>query len=388
MTDDNGSSLLERAASQFAPGFTNPRQVGTASHLLRVTAGDRDLVIRQWPESTRPDNARLAVAALALAHAAGSLYPEPVTQPDEVIAVDRRWFSATAWLPGQPLARYGDFRLPDGRVIDVPLPASAPSPEVVAQAARGIGAFHVATASLAEGKGAGHPLNKLLGGAERAWATQRRRVGREAADFPEIRRWLRCGNRVVPVATELLRQAGEAGNRTAVVHGDLWPANLLVEGSGEERKLAGIAGWSSMKVDSPLIDIAHLVTHMSGWSGARAEDVLGAYTDAAPLSPLERRLLPVVAAVDLLPTVGDLLLLAFVDERVADHESQPVLRSGLKALLTSLENLTYVLAPDEEWGQRQTTTARHERRTDRAKTARGTRTKPAPRRGSGRSPQR
>ena len=131
---------------------------------------------------------------------------------------------------------------------------------------------------------------------------------------------------MVPTAGDLVRQAGEAGNRVAVVHGDLWPANLLVEGCGEcpPTRPASPDG-RVCKVDTPLIDLAHLVTHMSGWSGARAEDVLAAYTDAAPLSPVERRLLPVVAAVDLLPTVGDLLILAFVDEGVADHEAQPVL---------------------------------------------------------------
>jgi Ser/Thr protein kinase RdoA (MazF antagonist) len=305
-----------------------------------------------------------------------------------VVALGDRYYSAFGWLPGQPLVRYGDFRTPGGETVDVPLPASAPAPEVVQDAARAIGRLHAATVDLAADKGSKHPLMSHLGQAERTWENQRRRVGRSAADFPEIRRWLRCGHRVVATAGDLVRQAGETGNRLSVVHGDLWPANLLVKGAGDARHLTGVAGWSSVKVDTPLIDLAHLVTHTSGWSGARAEDVLAAYTDAAPISPVERRLLPVVAAIDLLPTVGDVLILAFVDEEMATHEAQPVLRSGLKSLLSSLENLTQILAPDDEWAQRQTNANRQERRSSSPRTPRGTRTKQARRPGSGQSRQR
>ncbi len=382
-------TVLMQAARQFVPDLTESEPVGTAAHLVRVRSGNRDILVRQWPEATTGSEARFAVEVLARAHAASEVFPDPLRQPDDgVVPVGDRHFSAFTWLPGQPLVRYGDFRTPGGDIVDVPLPASAPAPAIVQQAARAIGAFHAATAELAEGQGSKHPLMSHLGQAERTWETQRRRVGRAAADFPEIRRWLRCGHRIIAIASDLVRQAGDTGNRVVVVHGDLWPANLLVDGTGEARQLTGIAGWSSLTVDTPLIDLAHLVTHMSGWSGARAEDVLAAYTDAAPLTPVERRLLPVVAAIDLLPTVGDLLILAFVDEEMATHEAQPVLRSGMKSLLSSLENLTHILAPDDEWAQRQTNANRQERRSSTPRTPRGSRTKQARRPGSGQSRQR
>ncbi len=379
-------SPLHQAARWFAPGATEFSAVGSAQHLLRVRSGDRDLLVRQWPAASTLADARFALAAIARGHAANPVFPEPLVQPDDgVVAIDGGLFSAFGWLAGQPLVRYGDFRTPGGDIIDVPLPASAPAPEIVREAARAIGQFHAANEELAVGKGSKHPLMSHLTQAERQWELQRRRVGREAAGFPEIRRWLRCGNRVIPIAGELVRQAGDSANRVAVVHGDIWPANLLVGGSGDTRQLTGIAGWSRVTVDTPLLDLAHLVTHTSGWSGARAEDVLGAYTDTAAISPLERRLLPVVAAIDLLPTVGDLLILAFVDEAMASHEGQPVLRSGLKSLLSSLENLTHILAPDDEWSQRQANVGRQERGTKGPKTPRAPRTTPARRPGSGRS---
>ncbi|MEJ7900928.1 MAG: hypothetical protein WKF63_03730, partial [Thermomicrobiales bacterium] len=172
----------------------------------------------------------------------------------------------------------------------------------------------------------------------------------------------------------------------------IWPANLLIEGRGETRTLTGIVGWSSVTVGSPLIDIAHIAIHTTGWSGALAESILGAYTEVATLTPMERRLLPVVAALDLVPRVGWLLNLAFVDDRMIGHESQPVLRSGLKSLLMSLENLTQILAPETEWSQRKTIEQRQSRidsatkrsagkETTRARPPGSTRSRPASRPG-------
>jgi Ser/Thr protein kinase RdoA (MazF antagonist) len=306
-------------------------------------------------------------------------------EPDaRVLGHGGRFYTAATWLTGQPLARYGDERTPSGEVIDVPLPASAPADEVFLQAARIIGQFHIATAALVP-EGTTVPLSRLLRTTDREWSEQRKVIGRAAESFPEIRRWLRSGNRVLPTAREHIRQLGDAAVRHVVTHGDLWPANLLIEGTGDERVLTGIVGWSSVGAGSALVDIAHLVTHGSGWSAARAESILGAYTETADISPIERRLLPVVAALDLVPRVGRLLHLAFIDDRMIGSDSLPVLRSGLRALLTSLENLTYALAPDEEWGKRKAGESRRERGDTSARKPRGQGTKSRRRSGSSQS---
>lgn len=399
-TPDNTKTFdhLASAASRFFDVIERTEPVGAAPHLLRVITGGDEFVMREWEARVTPEKVNLTASALNLAGSAcaGRLpVPRPVTGEVDtwVVHGGDRLVSAASWLPGRPLARYGDFRTPDGDVIDVPLPASAPAEGIVLEAVRTIGRFHTATAPLATTAGAeALPLTRLLRESQATWAAQRREVGDRAASSPEIRRWLRCGNRILPVATEYLEQSAAAGVGTSLIHGDIWPANLLIEGTGDKRALTGLVGWSRLAAGSPLIDIAHLTIHTSGWSGALAETILGAYTEVASLTPMERRLLPVVAALDLVPRVGWLLHLAFVDDRMIGHESQAVLRSGLKSLLTSLENLTQILAPESEWNQRKTIEQRRARSdsatkksagtgTTRARQPGSTRSRPAPRPG-------
>ncbi|MBA3276415.1 MAG: phosphotransferase [Chloroflexia bacterium] len=389
--DSRSCDNLMAAAPRFFERIEHTELVGSAPHLLRVTAGGADFVLREWSAGTPVERAELAARALRLAGPASGNrlpVPQPLRGESETWALRTgdRIVSAASWLAGRPLARYGDFRTPDGDVIDVPLPASAPAEAIVLEAVRTIGRFHVATAALARESGAGAaPLARLWRESQATWTGQRREVGDRAANSPEIRRWLRCGNRILPVASEYLEQSSATGVDTAIIHGDVWPANLLIEGNAESRTLTGVVGWSRVAIGSPLIDLAHLAIHTSGWSGALAETILGAYTEVATLSPMERRLLPVVAALDLVPRVGWLLHLAFVDDRMIGHESQPVLRSGLKSLLMSLENLTQILAPESEWNQRKTSEVRRARSDSATKTTAGRETKAGRPRGSTRS---
>lgn len=402
-TPEDDARVLDNliaAAPRFFGPVDRAEPVGSARHLLKVLVDGDGFVLREWGAGTAPDRVALAARALCMAQqGSGGRLPAPRPVPGEpdawAIRSGDRLVSAANWLPGRPLARYGDFRTPDGDVIDVPLPASAPAEAIVLEAVRVIGRFHTATAPLAPTAGTSS-LARLLRESGETWVTQRREVGDRAGGSPEIRRWLRCGNRILPVATEYLDQMGAANVGLAVIHGDIWPANLLIEGTGESRALTGIVGWSRVTIGSPLIDLAHLAIHTSGWSGALAETILGAYTEVAALTPMERRLLPVVAALDLVPRVGRLLDLAFVDDRMIGHESQAVLRSGLKSLLTSLENLTQILAPDTEWSQRKTSEQRRTRlesatkksagrETTRVRPPKPARSRPGPRPGRSRT---
>jgi Ser/Thr protein kinase RdoA (MazF antagonist) len=382
---------LHEAAQRFLGTIGHAEGVGSGDHLLRVTAGGTDYVVRQWAANAGVNRIDLAARALNLAATRNvELLPKPHSLQDEpdtwALRIGDRYMTAATWLPGRPLARYGDYRTPDGDVIDVPLPSSAPAETIVLDAVRTIGRFHAATIELAENvPGGKSTLVRLLNDSRNTWNEQRRTIGQSAANSPEIRRWLRCGNRIMPVAAELLETLDASGAGSTIIHGDIWPANLLIEGNASDRTLSGIVGWSSVAIGSPLIDLAHLAIHTSGWSGALAENILGAYTEVANLSPGERRLLPVVAALDLVPRVGRLLELAYIDDRMIGHEAQPILRSGLKSLLVSLENLTQVLAPDAEWDQRKAIEARKTREGLPIRRFGGEERKPGRQSGSGRS---
>jgi hypothetical protein len=85
---------------------------------------------------------------------------------------------------------------------------------------------------------------------------------------------------------------------------------------------------------------------MQGWSAALTEAIVESYSGIAPLAPEQRRLIPAVAALDLVARVAWLLNLAYLDDRMIDDPAMPVLRSGVKTLLNSLEVLTGILAPE------------------------------------------
>lgn len=379
--------ILLEGARLLLGNIDETEPVGSADDVLRARVGEAWYLVRRWPAKATTQQVALTGAGLKAASAISERFPQPVASGDDwSVTVDGLLVSAVQWLPGKPLARYGDFRNPDGESIDVPLPASAPATDIVLAAVAAMGEFHTATSGLVQRPERGaESLSSLQKHTERAWSQQRRVVGDKAGNSPEIRRWLRCGNRVLPVAAEHMVQALTMASTTTLIHGDLWPVNLLVDGVASEQHLTGISGWSTVREGSPLIDLAHLAVHTGNWSGAIAESVLGSYASTGKLSPTERRLLPAVAALDLVPRVGNLLHHAFVDDRMIGDASQPVLRSGMKQLLMSLENLTDVLAPEAEWDQRRFSAGRKLRGDRPAKKTGGTGTKPGRPGGSGRS---
>src|SRR5699024_9803812 len=116
-----------------------------------------------------------------------------------------RLYSAQTWLPGRPLGRYGGYVASDGRPITLPLPESAHATDVIAQVAGILATVHVATESLDKSGMAQSSLALELDRVRRYWFTERKVLGDNAAETRDIRRWLRCGNRVIPTASDLIR---------------------------------------------------------------------------------------------------------------------------------------------------------------------------------------
>lgn len=346
--------------------------------------------LRRWPAGTTEATVTRTQASLAAASAVNPVFPVPVPVAGNsaawAVSEGGDLYSARSVLAGRPLMRYGEYLAPNGEPIHVPLPASSSATDILLAAVGAMGQYHTVNRTLVTRDDAGaRSIHQLLRSTRTTWSEQRRVVGDRAASAPEIRRWLRCGNRVLPVATEMLDVVGEVAGTSTLIHGELWPVDLRVDGQDTERRLSGITGWTTVTQGSPLIDLAQLAVHTTGWSGAVAEAVLGAYAETGQINPVERRLLPVVAALDLVTRVGNLLHLAYVDDQMIGHEAQPVIRSGMKLLLSSLENLTDVMVPKTGREGRQQSDGRGKRPVRPVRKSAGPRTTPVQKRGSGRS---
>jgi Ser/Thr protein kinase RdoA (MazF antagonist) len=342
------------AVDQLAPGNHSARTTPADRSFVHTTGPSGEIAIRQWPQSTTAGEIAARAEVLDAIHASvGDAVPTIDRLPNDAeartITVKDRLYTRSAYVRGVPLGRYGGYRAPDGRTINIPLPESAKAHETIAEVAGIIARAHSASEPLAESKGLPvRTLASFLDDVRKTWFEQRKILGDRAAEQRDIRRWLRCGNRIIPTSSDLLRNEPELMSARAVVnHGDLWPVNILV-GGRDDRRVTGVVGWSDMSAGSAVMDVAALTVRMQGWSAALTEAVIDAYANERRLLPEERRLIPAVASLDLVAQLATLLKLAYLDEEMINHPATSVLRSGMKTLLNSLETLTGILAPDIE----------------------------------------
>lgn len=343
------------AVDGLAPGNHSVRTFPADRPYVHTSGPSGEVIIRQWPEDAMADEIRYQASVRDAVHSAiGDMVPTidrvPGSDDTRFLIVKDRLYTRSPHLDGFPLGRYGGFQTPDGRAIDIPLPESANAHAVIAQLAELIARCHTATEDLAAND-QHHvwTLEMFLDDVRRTWFNRRKTLGERAAEQRDIRRWLRCGNRIIPTSSDLLRNESRLMTDQSVInHRDLWPVNILVEGRDEQRAIVGIVGWRHASAGSPVLDVAALTTHMQGWSAALTEAIIESYSMTRRLLPEERRLIPAVASLDLVTRVSDLLVLAYLDDSMIGHPSMPALRSGMKTLLNSLETLTRILAPDIE----------------------------------------
>lgn len=314
-----------------------------------VTAGDATVQIRGWDAPATTER----VSALRTLHRTVSedaaWLPRPVGDDDQVVMLGGRIYDASTATSGIPLNRHGEFVVPGYGAVNLPLHDTADHGEMLVEAARALAQVHEATRDhMALSELGTLTAVELHKGTVARWQDARKRLGAQAESLPEVRRWLRCGNRVIPVATERIGEATDvAAVSSVLVHGNVWPACLQVDNPSRPESLLGVTRWRHAGAGSPVLDLAQLSVRVTGWSEATVESVLGAYSDHTSLPPAARRLVPVVAAVDLLDQLGRLLEIAYLDDNVANDRAQPFIRGGIKVLLRSLERLTNVLAPPE-----------------------------------------
>lgn len=343
------ASDLQTVTERFFPGAEKGESVPGSLSLVRVAASTGTWVVQQWPAGTPIERVAFVHEALRLGRSAGiDTVPAigeaangSVEEYPSIVTLGLNVYDARAWMPGEVAVRR-PFVVWDGGGLD--LPGALPG-DLVLQAAAIIADFHASTTAARELAGAPRsPLRGFGAAANRAWRQQLQQLDPLSPRVPSVRAWRAAARRVVNDALSKIEEAGEAGQVSEVVaHAYLWPSHILASLAGDGQRVSGIIGWSNVIATSPLIDIAQLITHFGGWNPDNAEAVLSAYHDVRPVLPAERRLLPAVAALDLVVQTGRLLLVGYGEQARLDQGERSLVRNGAAALTSSLETLANVL---------------------------------------------
>lgn len=335
-------SGLIQAANHFLPGADAFEPLAGRAYVVRVRHGDEWWKVRRWPEAT--SQARVDFVH----HVLGAVGQEPpAVAPRALVApngeasalVNGAVYDAQSWLPGAPVLGGPEAQVQTDRWA--PLPAIV-SDAIFENTLRSVALAHGRTAELAlKHPLVDSPLAQLIAAVHQAWRAQRGVLRPLATSTPAVRRWLGTGERALPAAEAAVAARGEAVESQAICHFGLWPAHVIIADSGQ-LGAAGLIGWEQCNVGSPLIDIAQAVSRFRGWTAAGAEMAIAAYGEVLPLRPEERRLLPAIAALDLVATCGQMLIYAYGGRPGAARPLTP-LREAARSLLDSLDVATNTL---------------------------------------------
>jgi aminoglycoside phosphotransferase (APT) family kinase protein len=328
---------LLQAAQAFFPNLTTVEAIAGHLDIVRVNTPGGSGRVRRWPEGVLAADIAFSHEVMRVARDAGLVVvPRPVTPqtaPDEPsLRIGGRHFDAQMWSPGTPPPR-SEAAWPDPEDrIDLPnVLAPAPFSAVIAACAR----LHDATTALATRRGIPTaPLSMQPGAVRQAHGRHLAGLRARARREPAIQRWLATGERLMAAAEPIVLAAPEdLGVPTSVLHLGFWPAHVLLEGDS----LTGLLGWERVAAGSPLLDIAQATLRLQGWTDEAVEVALGAYAEARPLSPQERRLLPAVAALDAVATTGRLLEQTYAVDETARPPT--ALRAAIDMMLRSMTAL-------------------------------------------------
>jgi Ser/Thr protein kinase RdoA (MazF antagonist) len=328
---------LLQAAQAFFPNLSAVEAIAGHPDIVRIVTPTSTGRVRRWPAGILAADIAFTREVMAAASDAGiSSVPRLVTSPtasdEPSLRIGGRHFDAQMWLPGTPPPRSeASWPDPEDR-IDIPVAlAAALFSAVITATAR----LHEATTALAARPDIpAAPLAMLPGAVRQAHGRHLAALRARARREPAIQRWLATGERLMAAAEPIVVTATEdLGLSTSVLHLGLWPAHVLLEGES----LTGLLGWGRVAAGSPLLDIAQATLRLQGWSDEAVERALGAYAEARPLSPEERRLLPAVAALDAVATTGRLLEQTYAVEETARPPT--ALRAAIDMMLRSMTAL-------------------------------------------------
>lgn len=342
---------LAAAATAFFPDATTVETVEGRPFVARVTTPGGQWCVRRWPASTTETHVAFVHQVMSTAReATGAVVPEiaPLLLPGDqsILTTEHGLYDARQWLPGR--AASPPVHLESGNEQWIDLPAVIPEVSLAA-VAETIARLHLASRSLAKQPGApSAPLHGMVSAVRHAWASHREHLRPIAPKTPLVQRWLASGERVLPPAQATLAAARGRDRVASVLHLGLWPANILItedeDDPARQPALTGLLGWEQTSTGSPLLDVAQLIVRCQGWTVETAEASIATYHAVAPLTPEDRRLLPAIAALDLVATAGALLTVAF-HPQPADEPPLPVaVRNGAAQLVSSLEAIAPTIA--------------------------------------------
>jgi hypothetical protein len=177
-------------------------------------------------------------------------------------------------------------------------------------------------------------LKDALTAVRRSIENDERRLAGEIRRESRARRWLTVARALLTNSEQAVEQAGYLRDEPAVIaHLDLWGSHVVAAETGT----AVFLDCSSIGAAPAAVDIAQLIARGGGWSDERIERVLQRYSDQLIITPLQRRLLPWLTALDAVPTCGALLVRAH-DER------KPLSESNRRAALNAADQQLDMLA--------------------------------------------
>ena len=331
------SDDLLQAARVFFPDSTAADAIPGHPEVAKITTTASTGRVRRWPSGVLATDIAFSHEVMAAARDAGvSSVPRlvsPPTTPDGLsLRIGSRRFDAQEWSPGAPPPRSeAAWPNPEDRV-DIPVVLTpAAFSAVITAAAR----LHDATTIIAARDGIPTaPVSMLPGAVRQAHGRHLAALRARARREPAVQRWLATGERLMAAAEPLvLAMPEDLGPPASVLHLGLWPAHVLLEND----ELTGLLGWERVAAGSPLLDIAQATLRLQGWSDESVEVALGAYGEARPLSPEERRLLPAVAALDAVATTGRLLEQTYAVDETARPPT--AVRAAIDMMLRSMTAL-------------------------------------------------
>jgi len=291
-----------------------------------------------WLDRRQLERVHLLLAQPALAETGAAPVPRG---PISMLEAEGRLVEATTWADGRDWTN-GRIALLAGVGMHRPLPVPSGG---LPRLARTVATAHAASAETVEATLLPFTLRDFEREQRDIWSRQRSRILASRAREVHLGRWLKASEKVAVASFDLLNDAGFLeGLPLVAVNRQLSPAHIVAD-----RGNLTLVDWSRAVAGSPLLDIAQIVTRFNGWDTTVVEETLESYAEVRQLTANERRLLPVIACLDLIVETGRLLEIAYANRDVRPESAvAESARSGAAASLYSLEALGWAVRPGRE----------------------------------------